>query len=142
MMIARNREGGCQCGAVRYRTTDQPKRVLACHCTTCKQRTGAAYGIGVYFADDDVEITRGKLHTYEFRSDESGRWIRNEFCDRCGTTVTWTLELRPGLRAVAGGTYDDPNWFDVQAHIWTRSARKDMRYPEHVDVFDKALPPA
>lgn len=141
-MNSLTQQGGCQCGAVRYRTTGQPKRVLACHCTSCKHRTGAAYGIGVYFDETDAEFTRGTMQTYEFRSDESGRWIRNEFCETCGTTVTWTLELRPGLRAIAGGTYDDPNWFDVQAHIWTRSARDDIRYPDHVDVFEKALPPA
>ena len=134
--------GGCLCGAVRYRTNDRPIRVIACHCTTCKQRTGAAYGIGVYHDEADVEFTHGAMRTYEFRSDESGRWLRNEFCEQCGTTVTWTLELRPGLRAIAGGTYDDPSWFDIQAHIWTQSARTDMCYPDHVAVFEKALPPA
>ena len=134
-------EGGCQCGAVRYRTSDQPVRVIACHCSTCKLRTGAPYGIGVYLNDKDVEFTQGSMRTFEFRSDESGRWLRNEFCERCGTAVSWTLEMRPGLRAIAGGTYDDPNWFKIQAHIWTRSARDDMRYPDHVDVFEQALPP-
>jgi hypothetical protein len=127
---------------VRYRTTEQAKRVLACHCTNCKRRTGAAYGVGVYFDENDVEFIRGTMQIYEFRSDESGRWIRNEFCDTCGTTVTWTLEMRPGLRAIAGGTYDDAGWFDVQAHIWTRSARDDIRYPDHIAVFEKALLPA
>ena len=140
-MIPLIHEGGCQCGAVRYRTSDQPVRVIACHCTTCKRRTGAAYGIGVYLKDTDVEFTRGEMNTYEFHSDESGRWLRNEFCNTCGTTVSWTLEMRPGLRAIAGGTYDNPNWFDVLAHIWTRSARPDMSYPDHIKVFEKALPP-
>ncbi len=135
-------EGGCQCGAVRYRTGDQPVRVIACHCTTCKQRTGGAYGVGVYLKDEDVELTKGTMKTFEFRSNESGRWLRNEFCENCGATVSWTLEMRPGLRAIAGGTYDDADWFDIQTHIWTRSARSDMRYPEHVKVFEKALPPA
>ncbi len=141
MMKSYVHEGGCQCGAVRYRTTQLPKRVLACHCATCKRRTGSAYGIGVYFEDNAVEFTGEILQGYEFLSDESGRWIRNEFCPACGTTVSWTLELRPGLRAIAGGTYDDPNWFEVQAHIWTRSARDDMHYPDHIEVFEKALPP-
>ena len=81
------------------------------------------------------------MNTYEFHSDESGRWLRNEFCNTCGTKVSWTLEMRPGLRAIAGGTYDNPNWFDVLAHIWTRSARPDMSYPDHIKVFEKALPP-
>lgn len=135
-----SKEGGCQCGAVRFRTTDTPKRVMACHCTTCKQRTGAPYGIGVYFAEDEVEFIQGKVNTFEFHSDTSKRWIRNEFCEKCGTAVSWTLEMRPGLRAIAGGTYDDPDWFTVQAHLWTRSARSDMLYPEHVEVFEQALP--
>lgn len=132
--------GGCLCGAVRYRTTDQPVRVLACHCTTCKLRTGAPYGIGLYFNEEDVEFSGGARKTYEFHSDESDRWLRNEFCEQCGTTVSWTLELRPGLRAIAGGTYDDPDWFQIKAHIWTRSARPDMRYADHISIFEKALP--
>ena len=135
-------EGGCLCGAVRYRTTSEPVRVIACHCNTCRLRTGAIYGVGVYFAEDDVEFLGGERRSYQFNSDESGRWVRNEFCANCGTTVSWTLEMRPGMRAIAGGSYDDPRWFTILAHIWTRSARDDMRYAEHVDVFEQALPPA
>ena len=89
-------EGGCQCGAVRYRTTAAPMRAMACHCTACKLRTGAPYGIGVYFDDNDVEFNDGERGTFEFHSDTSNRWIRNEFCKRCGTAVSWTLEMRPG----------------------------------------------
>lgn len=139
-MTEKSQEGGCLCGAIRYQTSNQPVRVIACHCTTCKLRTGAPYGIGLYFRDADVEFTGGRMQTYEFHSGESGRWLRNEFCDRCATTVSWTLELRPGLRAIAGGTYDNPDWFEIQAHIWTRSARSDMRYPDHIGIFEQALP--
>ena len=32
-----------------------------------------------------------------------------EFCLNCGGTVTWTAEALPGLRAIAGGSFDDPN---------------------------------
>jgi len=133
-------EGGCQCGAVRFRTTNQPKRVIACHCKTCKQRTGSVYGVGVYMADEDVEFLSGERRSYEFHSSESGRWLRNEFCAVCGSAITWTLEMRPGLRGIAGGVYDEPDWFTVDAHIWTNSARSDMRYADHVQVFEEALP--
>lgn len=139
-MTNKNQTGGCQCGAVRFRTTDIPKRVIACHCTTCKQRTGAAYGIGVYLADEDVEFTQGTLKSFEFRSDESNRWLRHEFCENCGSTVSWTLEFRPGLRGMAGGAYDDPDWFTINAHIWTQSARGDMCYPDDMEVHEQALP--
>ena len=135
-------EGGCQCGAIRFRTSDQALRVHACHCKTCKQRTGADYGVGVYFNEDDVEFIKGTPQVFEFRSDESGRWIRTEFCQNCGSAISWTLELRPGVRGIAGGSYDDPDWFNIEAHIWTSSARSEASYPDNVKVYEKGLPPA
>jgi len=141
-MSDNHHSGGCLCGAIRFRTTAAPVRALACHCTTCKQRTGSAYGVGVYFQDEAVEWLQGTRSTYELHSDTSGRWIRNEFCPSCGTTVSWTLEMRPGLRAIAGGSFDDPTWYRIEAHIWARSARDDMCYPDDLPVYPEALPPA
>ena len=138
--MAGDHQGGCLCGAVRYRISGEPKRVLACHCKTCRRRTGAAYGIGLYFDDGDIAFNDQPRGSHQFNSDETGRWIRNEFCPQCGTTVSWTLEMRPGLRAIAGGSLDDPNGYTIAAHIWTRSARPDMCYPDHVEIHEQALP--
>lgn len=134
-----HQEGGCQCGAVRFRTSNTPIRAMACHCTTCKLRTGAPYGIGVYFNEGEVEFLQGETSKYSFNADTTGRWIQNEFCNQCGSTVSWTLEMRPGLRAIAGGSFDNPNWYEVEAHIWTRSARDDMCYPDSMHTCEKAL---
>ena len=84
------REGGCVCGAVRYQVKNAPFRTGVCHCRFCQRRTGSAFGVGVYFKKSDFELTRGDLKSYEHKSDESGRWLRMEFCPACGTTVTWT----------------------------------------------------
>ncbi len=138
-MNTEKQTGGCQCGAVRYSTSQQPVRATACHCTACKLRTGATYGVGVYFHDEDVIFTQGKLNTFEFRSDTTGRWLKNGFCSICGTSVTWTLEMRPGLRAIAGGTYDNVNWYQIEGHIWAASARSDMCYPDDMAVHQEAL---
>lgn len=137
--VVKKHEGGCQCGFVRFRTTDRPVRVLACHCHTCKQRTGGAYGIGVYFNHDDVEFLTGDCQEFTFRSSESGRWLRNAFCPKCGSSIAWILELRPGLYGIAGGNYDYPDWFEIEAHIWVESARPDMRYADEVETHEKAL---
>ncbi len=134
------REGGCQCGAVRYRTTGAPARTMACHCETCRRRTGSVFAVNVYFAEEDVEFVQGEMRTFEYHSSTSGRWVRNEFCIQCGTAVTWTLEMRPGVRGLASGCFDDHHWFKVTDHIWTEAAREDMRYAEHVNVHPGALP--
>ena len=131
-------EGGCLCGAVRYRTTGQPVRTTVCHCTFCQRRTGSAFAVIVYFRETDVEITAGAPALFEHRSDESNRWLRIEFCPRCGTAVAHTAEVFPGVRAIAGGTFDDRAWFRIERHAWVRSACPWVVVPEGVEVFAKS----
>ena len=134
-------EGGCLCSAVRYRVKNEPVRASVCHCRNCQRRTGSAFGIGAYFRDEDVEFS-GELTSYEYRSDETGRWLRTQFCARCGTTLTWTAEALPGMRAIAGGSFDDPDWLKIDRHGWTRSRHKWFVFPPEVQLFEKgALQP-
>jgi hypothetical protein len=116
-------EGGCLCGAVRYRVVGEPARAAGvCHCNFCKRGTGSAFRVGAYFDEAAFELTCGTLNAYEYRSDESNRWLRTEFCPTCGTTVTGTTEVLPGARMIAAGTLDNPNWIKPTVHVWTRSA--------------------
>lgn len=130
-------EGGCICGAVRFRVKDAPLRTSACHCRFCQRRTGSAFGIGAYFREPDVEMLGGALGAYEHRSDETQRWIRLQFCPRCGTTLTWTLEALPGMRAIAGGCFDDPTWFRIERHAWLRSAHPWVAVPAGVESLER-----
>src|SRR4051812_31845253 len=134
-------EGGCLCGSVRYRADGEPSRASVCNCTFCQRRTGSAFGFGAYFNAHQVELN-GKLESYEHRSDESGRWLRVEFCPKCGTQVTWTVEALPGMRAVGVGTFDDPKWIKPQRFSWLRSAHAWVQPPEWVEaVQTSTLPP-
>jgi hypothetical protein len=114
-------EGGCQCGAVRFRTTGQPARTAVCHCRYCQTRTGSAFGVSVYFPSTAVEVLGGSLKPYRFET-ESGRGFTTRFCPACGTTVFWNLSMFPEETAVAGGTFDPPSfWYDLKREIFTRS---------------------
>lgn len=66
--MAEVREGGCLCGAVRYRVRGEPKISAVCHCNVCKRRTGSAFGMSAYFDEADVEVTSGALKTHQFHS--------------------------------------------------------------------------
>jgi hypothetical protein len=90
------------------------------------------------FDEANVEVTGGPLTTYEHRSDESHRWMRLEFCPRCGTTVTLKLERFPGRCGIAAGTFDDAGWVHFERVIWTRSALPWMTYPVGIERFEKA----
>ena len=134
--MADEHEGGCLCGAVRYRVTDEPYLAAVCHCTNCQKISGSAFRIAAYFEESAVQIKSGALKTYEFRSDESDRWLKTEFCSTCGTTVSWTAEAFPGSRGISGGTFDSPNWIKPAMHTWTRSAAHWMAFPADVPVFE------
>lgn len=131
-------EGGCLCGALRYRVRGNPLNTFVCHCTFCQRRTGSAFSLVIVFGDGQVEMSGSTITEYEHRSDESHRWVRLQFCNRCGTTVSGTLEHAPGARVISGGTFDDPNWLRLDHHIWTRSAQHWMAFPTDVERFEQA----
>jgi hypothetical protein len=132
--------GGCICGAVRYRVTGKPAVGLVCHCSFCQRRLAGAFAVIAYFGEQQVEFLQGQLAAYEHRSDESGRWLRMEFCPRCGTTVSHTAEVRPGMRAIAAGTFDQPDWFTIDRHVWAQSKRPWVTLPEDVPVYPQGSP--
>ena len=42
------------------------------------------------------------------------------------------------MRGIAGGTFDDPDWFTIERHIWTRSKRPWVTIPPGVATFPQA----
>ena len=121
-MTAETHAGGCVCGAVRYEVTGRPRSTVFCHCEYCQKRTGSTAALLIYFRKDAVNKIDGPLKKYRHISDQSGRWIDSEFCEICGTAVTWTLELVPGWRGFEGGTFDNSDSFPCHTHMWTDSA--------------------
>lgn len=138
--MSEHHSGGCLCGALRYRTHGVPVRTAVCHCTFCQRRTGSATAPLASFPCDRVELKfdNGALGVYEHRSDESQRWLRMHFCKRCATTVMLTLEKWPGICVIAGGSFDERDWFAVERHVWTRSAQRWVGLPEDVECFAQA----
>src|SRR5262245_25131169 len=125
-------EGGCLCRDIRYRAFGPPLEAIVCHCNFCQRRTGAAFAIEVFFPANQVEFIGSSLKTYEHRSEVHGRWLRLDFCSRCGTSIGVTAERRPGQRGLNGGTFDDPTWFAISRHIWTTSKVPWVEIPADV----------
>ena len=131
-------KGGCLCRTIRYCVRGNPLRVSACYCTFCQRRTGGALSIHAFFDEQNIELTGDMLTTYEQPSDESNLWLRLHFCKRCATTVMLSLQKFPGLRIVTGGSFDEPNWIEIDRHVWTRSAQHWVVFPQNVDRFEKS----
>jgi hypothetical protein len=139
------REGGCACGAVRYRLTSDPMFVHCCHCLNCQRQTGSAFVINLLVEADRVEVLAGELRPVEVpRDDGSAQTVFR--CPTCQVAV-FSNYGRPEVRFVRGGTLDDPSSVTPDVHIYTRSKVPWVRLPEAAQAFEgyydaKALWPA
>lgn len=100
------RSASCSCGELSIVAEGQPVKISACHCRACQRRTGSAFGVAVFFSEEQVAIS-GVSSSY-VRSGDSGKSIEFGFCPTCGSTVFWKPEFRKGLVAVALGCFSDP----------------------------------
>ncbi|HEY8360346.1 MAG TPA: GFA family protein [Ramlibacter sp.] len=127
-------EGGCLCRAVRYRVHGAPLRTLVCHCRFCQKVTGSSFHANSVFVMESIELT-GFVGVYTHVSETSGQGVHLHFCPVCATTVSLTFERWPQYRAMSRGTFDDPGWLPVDAHIWTESAQAGSVLPAGTDCY-------
>jgi hypothetical protein len=128
-------EGGCACGACRYRLAAAPLSVHACHCLRCQMYTGAAYGISMPVLRKHFTLLRGTLREYVSPAN-SGRSVPVLFCERCGTRVMHTPEHSPHLVTLFPGTLDDPSWTRPVAHLWLSRKRDGVVIDPETLQFD------
>lgn len=124
-------EGGCHCGAVRYRVNGKPQHVALCHCSDCRKAAGAPVVAWVAFAEADFSVTQGEAKT----RNSSGQSMRS-FCADCGTGLWFrNAEVLPGIVDVQLATLDDPDAFAPQAHIQTAERIGWMEAAHSLPVF-------
>ena len=128
------REGGCSCGEVRYRLTDEPLFVHCCHCLNCQRQTGSAFVINLLIESDRVEVVSGTPQPVEVPRDD-GSTQRIYRCPICQVAV-FSNYGHPGFRFVRAGTLDDPSSVAPDVHIFTRSKLGWVTLPESVPAFE------
>ena len=80
------REGGCACGAVRYRLTTEPMFTNCCHCLNCQRQTGSAFVINLLIEADRVELLAGEPQPIDAPRDD-GPAQRIFRCPTCEVAV-------------------------------------------------------
>ncbi len=86
---------------------------------------------------DQFKLTRGTLASVDVVAD-SGNVKTAFFCDACGTHLWNERSGREGIVAHRPGTFDETGWFEVGAHIWTRSKQAWVMFSGDVPVFEIA----
>lgn len=112
-------EGGCLCGAIRYRIDGAPAASIVCHCTHCQKQSGSAFSTILGVSEGQLAIA-GEPVGYADRG-ESGKAVERQFCGTCGSPLFSRVEASPGMVWIKAGTLDEARGFTPAAHIWTRS---------------------
>jgi catechol 2,3-dioxygenase-like lactoylglutathione lyase family enzyme len=134
-------EGGCLCGAVRYRAEGAPRFPTLCHCASCRRAAGAPAVAWLTFAADAFAITRGEPVRYR-----SSPPVLRSFCGRCGTPLTYRHDAFGGAVDVTTASLDEPERGAPVDHTWTSERiawwRPEPRWPEFPRSRSEAGPEA
>ena len=68
MSVTSGQEGGCQCGAIRYRLLRAPAALYACHCRDCQKQSSSAFGLSMWVERDGIEFTGAEPRIFRTRA--------------------------------------------------------------------------
>ena len=106
-------EGGCLCGAIRYRVSDAPLFSVICHCATCRKASGAPSVAWVTFNRSEVQILTAEPQRYR-----SSPAVLRRFCGKCGTAISYEHAATAPTIDLTTISLDDPNVFPPTGEVW------------------------
>jgi len=122
-------EGGCECGAVRYRMASDPIFVNCCHCRQCQKITGSAFAINAMIETDRLELLEGR------ESIIIERHVTR--CGKCGSLL-WAEHRLFGdkIKFLRVGTLDEAERITPDAHFFIRSKHPWITVPSGTPAYD------
>jgi hypothetical protein len=122
------REGGCLCGAVRFKAEGEPVNVRICHCRNCQKAMGSPFFARALFKQSALAV-EGEIVPYP-----SSEALDRVFCRICGTRL-FGWRRNGTVAGVALAAFDDRNAFAPTEHIWVSEkigwVRLDDGLPQH-----------
>lgn len=140
-MSERIREGGCTCGATRFRITGEPMYVNNCHCRQCQQQTGGTSVVNAFIEADKFELHSGQLTRHKLKGGSGGPHVISR-CAKCGVAIHSEYarfgSLGIGIRA---GTLDEPDSVEPTAVVFAAERMPWVALPEGIPQFDAYYDP-
>jgi len=131
-------EGGCFCGAVRYRADEHTDSVAHCHCRHCRAASGATLMTWVEAPRTAFRWTAEKPAAYRHGSDWKTS-ITRRFCSNCGTSLTYERDGSDSLD-IAVGSMDEPDAVAPEHHVYDSSRIGWFDVADQLPRYDKGRP--
>ena len=127
-------EGGCLCGAVRFRCEGEPINVRICHCRNCQKAMGSPFYARALFAQSAVSVT-GEPARYP-----SSAALDRLFCKTCGTRL-FSWRTNGTVTGVSLAAFDDRNAFAPTEHIWVSEKMDWVKLDDGLLQYQETAPP-
>ena len=127
------REGGCLCGAVRFKAEGEPVNVRICHCRNCQKAMGSPFFARALFDQRSLTIEGG---TARYASSEA---LDRVFCKTCGTRL-FAWRKNPAVAGVALAAFDDLNAFAPTEHIWVAEKIDWVKLDDGLPQYPGTIP--
>ena len=128
-------EGGCLCGAVRYRLSAAPSASMHCHCGNCRKASGAAMLTWLTVDAADFEWLRGEPQRYRYESEHYPGTVQRWFCAACGSQLGWHCE-DDGTVDLTAGSLDDPGVVEPTYHVFTHGRVRWMKLDDDLPRYE------
>lgn len=128
-------EGGCMCGAVRFRADGDTLSRCYCHCGDCRRASGAPVMAFVAYRAEYIEWS-GQPEVYR-----SSPGVRRSFCRKCGTSLTYEDEKLPGEVYLAIGAFDEPESFAPEVHGYYSSRLRWLEIRDRLPRYEQSSKP-
>jgi len=125
-------EGGCFCGAVRYRASAPPLVSMICHCQSCRRVSAAPAVAWVTFAAANFAFLQGEPQSFH-----SSEPVRRTFCGACGAPLTYEHAERPGEIDVVTCGLDRPDDFPPTYHAWISDDLTWVRFGDGLPAYER-----
>jgi len=109
--------GRCLCGAVTYECGPPVLTPCFCHCESCRRASGAHAVAWATVARESFRILSGPVGEYA-----SSAPVLRQFCQQCGSQLTYRNESWPDTIDIAITTLEQPDAMRPAEHIWMEDA--------------------
>jgi hypothetical protein len=129
-------EGGCYCGALRFKAEGESLFKGQCHCRECQYGSGGGPNFVMGLPEAGFKYTSGAPKI--FKRPDLDDPVTREFCGNCGTHILARSSSMPEAVILKVGTLDDPSIFGgPQMAIFTIDQQSFHMIPEGIATFER-----
>lgn len=127
--------GKCFCGRVRFHVSGPVENPCFCHCDSCQLASGAPYVAWCSFPRSSFQVTDGELAIHN-----SSDPVQRGFCNKCGTTISYSHAERPehiDITLVALDEMGEADELQPGCHIWVSNKNAAVIIGDDLPQYDR-----